>query len=74
MKISIYTKDSATYITGREYDFKVAGSYQGKFKVVKVSGETVTMELDEIASAAYTRFIDNNNLKYFSMGSDITVF
>jgi hypothetical protein len=68
MKITIFTKDSDTYITGREYDFKVAGSYQGKFKVVKVNGEKVTMELDDIASAAYKKFIDENNLKYFSMG------
>jgi hypothetical protein len=67
MKISIYTKDSATYITGREYDFKVAGRYQGKFKVIEVNAEKVTMELDEIATVAYTKFIDGYNLKYFSM-------
>jgi hypothetical protein len=70
MKVSIYTKDSETYITGREYDFKVTGSYEGKFKVVNVDGEKVTMELDEVASAAYKKFIDENNLKYFSMGTN----
>lgn len=56
----------------KEYNFSLNQNVAGKFKVVEVNNNTVTIELDDNATTAFKQFEkekeDLNKRKFFSMG------